>query len=283
MAYQYKKKRYKLKPLPIAIASIMILALIGLVIYMIVSTTKNNDKDKKNSSQAASSISSDASSETSSVSSKEESSQVSSKPKPSASSTVAEPTGGKGSWNLILLNRTHSISKDMNISKTKFDSQLVDSRAAPAYQKMYDAAKKDGITLYLRSGYRSIATQNVNYQADIQRNINKGYTREQAIIETEKYYARPGQSEHHTGLAFDIITPEYHRDIYTLNEQFAKTKAYDWLVKHCAEYGFILRYPKDKVDITKINYEPWHYRYVGIEHAKKIMENNLCLEEYLAQ
>ncbi|WP_423246190.1 M15 family metallopeptidase [Paludihabitans sp. MB14-C6] len=148
---------------------------------------------------------------------------------------------------------------------------------------MYDAAKKDGITLYLRSGYRSIATQNVNYQADIQRNINKGYTREQAIIETEKYYARPGQSEHHTGLAFDIITPEYHRDIYTLNEQFAKTKAYDWLVKHCAEYGFILRYPKDKVDITKINYEPWHYRYVGIEHAKKIMENNLCLEEYLAQ
>jgi D-alanyl-D-alanine carboxypeptidase len=302
MAYHYKKKRYKLKPIPILIAFIIVILLIGFVIFMIQNIIKDNSEQRSNlssasensstinissentsaiSSENASTISSEADRKQSSTPN-ETGSQTSSKTASSDSATL-KPAIAKDSWNLILLNRSHSISKDMQFEKTKFDTQWIDSRVAPAYQAMCEAAKKDGITLYLRSGYRSIATQNVNYQADIERNMKKGYTKEQAVIETEKYYARPGQSEHHTGLALDIITPEYHTNVYTLSEKFAETKAYEWLVKHCADYGFILRYPKEKENITKINYEPWHYRYVGVEHAKYIMENNLTLEEYLGE
>lgn len=124
-------------------------------------------------------------------------------------------------------------------------------------------------------------TQSVNYNANVQRLLKQGVTKDEAIRQTNLYYTVPGHSEHHSGLAFDIITPEYHRDVYTLNEKFAQTKAYTWLRGNCAEYGFILRYPKEKYNITTINFEPWHYRYVGVEHAKYITENNLCLEEYI--
>ena len=193
------------------------------------------------------------------------------------------PFGNLSDWNLILLNpfNGNSISEELSIKKTKFDTQYVDSRAADSYQKMYDSAKKVGITLYLRSGYRSMKTQGVNYNANVQRLLKQGLTNDEAILQTNLYYTVPGHSEHHSGLAFDIITPEYHRDIYTLNEKFAKTQAYTWLTANCAEYGFILRYPKEKYDITTINFEPWHYRYVGIEHAKYITENGICFEEYI--
>ena len=91
-----------------------------------------------------------------------------------------------------------------------------------------------------------------------------------------------GHSEHHTGLAFDTITPEYHRDVWSLDDRFADTEAYAWLSEHCWDYGFILRYPRDKQDITRIHFEPWHYRYVGVEHAQFMRDHNLCLEEYIA-
>lgn len=193
------------------------------------------------------------------------------------------PDGSLSDWNLILLNHDdeNKIDKDLNFEQVKFDTQYVDARAGVYYQQMYDAALKDGITLYLRSGFRNISTQTVNYNANIDRLKNQGLTYEQAVIETNLYYTVPGHSEHHTGLAFDIITPEYHRDIYTLSDEFAKTDAYDWLIANCAEYGFILRYAEDKTDITAINFEPWHYRYVGKEHAEFIMENDICLEEYI--
>lgn len=193
------------------------------------------------------------------------------------------PEGKLADWNLMLLGPAANakIDKDLDIEKIKFDTQYVDARAAPAYQKMYDAAQKAGITLYLRSGYRSIATQRNNYDANIQEELAKGNNEAEATRLTNLYFTVPGHSEHHSGLAFDIITPEYQKDVYDLNESFAKTDAYQWLVENCAEYGFILRYPKDKTDITQINFEPWHYRYVGIEHAKYIMSRNLCLEEYV--
>ena len=91
--------------------------------------------------------------------------------------------------------------------------------------------------------------------------------------------AVPGTSEHHTGLAADIVTPTHQ----TLDPQFADTAAGKWLLEHAADYGFILRYPEDKQETTKIIYESWHYRYVGEEHAKAIKESGLCLEEYLEQ
>ena len=88
----------------------------------------------------------------------------------------------------------------------------------------------------------------------------------------------PGTSEHETGLAADIVTPSYQR----LDAGYAGTKAAKWLLENAASYGFVLRYPEDKTEITGIDYEPWHYRYVGVEAAKEIMAQGLCLEEYAA-
>ena len=201
------------------------------------------------------------------------------------------PEGALSDWNLILLNpeEENKIDRDLDIDMTKFDTQWVDSRAASAYQAMCDAAgaatggegAEEGITLYLRSGYRSMATQQTNYTNNIQRLISQGVNEAEAIRQTQLYYTVPGHSEHHTGLAFDIITPEYHTFVYTLDERFGETEAYDWLVGHCADYGFVLRYARDKEGTTQINFEPWHYRYVGKEHAAFMQAYNLCFEEYV--
>lgn len=239
---------------------------------------------KDTSSVISSKASNESSSDTDEASSlHEDSSSTAESENTDTTDNTALPLGSLSDWNLILLNpfEGNSISEELQFEKTKFDTQYVDSRAANAYQDMYNSAKKDGVTLYLRSGYRSMKTQSVNYNANVQRLLKQGVTKDEAIRQTNLYYTVPGHSEHHSGLAFDIITPEYHRDIYTLNEKFAQTKAYTWLRENCAEYGFILRYPKEKYNITTINFEPWHYRYVGVEHAKYITENNLCLEEYV--
>ena len=107
--------------------------------------------------------------------------------------------------------------------------------------------------------------------------MNNGKSKEEAEKITATMIAIPGTSEHHTGLAADIVTPTHQ----TLDPEFADTDAGKWLQENAAEYGFILRYPEDKQDITEIIYESWHYRYVGVDHAMAIKENGLCLEEYL--
>ena len=99
----------------------------------------------------------------------------------------------------------------------------------------------------------------------------------EAVAAALTLVTRPGFSEHHTGLALDIVTPTYQN----LDEGFAETAAFGWLDQNAAEYGFILRYPKNKESVTQINYEPWHYRYVGVEYAKAIKESGYCLEEFL--
>ena len=112
--------------------------------------------------------------------------------------------------------------------------------------------------------------------------INKGYSREKAKELAAQYVAPPGTSEHLTGLAVDLISPDWYNTHSSLTSDFENTKQFAWLYAHCAEYGFILRYPKDKVAITGYSYEPWHYRYVGVEAAKEIMSKKICLEEYVA-
>ena len=312
-----RRKKYKVKKLPVVILLITIIS----IIIVMVSIFNESDSDIKNensslntsnvdSTTAGDSISSlesvpdadtsstspDESSEPISsdgISSQGESSEITSS-EPTSSSTenttdvgsvsVSDMLSGATAipnWNMILLNKDNNISNEILFEKKKFDSQYVDARAGEWYQKMYDAAKADGIELFLRSGYRSIKTQESNYNAAIQRHISNGNSREEAIRLTDQYYTKPGHSEHHSGLAFDIITLEYHDEIYSLDDRFAKTKAYTWLIENCSDYGFILRYPQDKVSVTDINFEPWHYRYVGINHAKAIEKNNLCLEEYI--
>lgn len=184
-------------------------------------------------------------------------------------------------WEIQLINNDNLIAGDVDITFSTFDGQQVDQRAGVHYKEMYDHAKEDGITLYLRSGYRSISLQKVVYDQGVQRYMSNGYSYATAISIANRYYATPGGSEHNVGLAFDIITPHYHNTTFSLNETFANTEAYHWLMAHCAEHGFILRYPKGRTAETGINFEPWHYRYVGVEHAEYIMNHNLILEEYV--
>lgn len=291
MRYRYKGRRYRIRLFPILI---VVLLIIALMVFGVTSCTKQEEAPVAQSSQEGSSVSSTIEAISSDngilVGGEPASSEVSSQSGSSSGGTDSSgaapaelPEGTPADWNLILLNPedANKIDGDLDIEKIKFDNQYVDARAAPSYQKMADAAKAEGITLFLRSGYRSMATQKTNYEANVKREIAKGNNEAEAIRLTNLYYTTPGHSEHHSGLAFDIITPEYHNDVYDLNEKFADTDAYQWLIKNCAEYGFILRYPKEKYGITHINFEPWHYRYVGVEHAKYIMKHSICLEEYM--
>ncbi len=186
-------------------------------------------------------------------------------------------------WNLILLNPENKLPEDFQTNLKKFSyngtSGYVDARCHDAFEAMFAAAKKDGITLTVRSAYRNITTQTTNFNNKVQEYKDMGYSDEDAYATAATIIAVPGTSEHHTGLAMDILTPSYTR----LNEGFEKTEAAQWLFEHCAEYGFILRYPKDKTEITQIIYEPWHYRYVGKEAAQIIMNEGICYEEFVAK
>lgn len=141
---------------------------------------------------------------------------------------------------------------------------------AAALVEMCEAAEAEGIRLYLKSAYRSWQTQNTMY-----------YNRLQKYGYDDGWVSMPGASDHQTALGCDVVSYEW-RD-RGMNEQFAETAEAKWMAAHCAEYGFILRYPEDKVEITEINFEPWHLRYVGNPVATYIMDNGLCLEEFHEQ
>ena len=143
---------------------------------------------------------------------------------------------------------------------------------------MLDGGRAAGVDLILTSAYRTYDYQQGLFQNKVQRVMaERGISQAEAEPIAAEEVARPGMSEHCLGLAVDIITSDYT----TLDYGFAQTDAAKWLYEHCAEYGFILRYPEDKTDITGIIYEPWHFRYVGEEAAAYIMENGLTLEEFL--
>lgn len=187
-------------------------------------------------------------------------------------------------WKLILSNKTHPLDENFEVDLTPLDkdeTQFADSRCADKLLAMVKAAKKDGIELYIASSYRSVKRQKVLFEKEFEAYKSRGFSDEDAYEAAAVYQAPPGTSEHGTGLAFDIVDGDWFSEHNNLNEKFEKTEAFAWLSQHAADYGLILRYPKDKVEITKYGYEPWHYRYVGEEHAKKIKEQGLCLEEYL--
>lgn len=148
----------------------------------------------------------------------------------------------------------------------------LETRAAAAWQKMQAAASNDGVSLWIISAYRTLERQTELYNEKVAEYKALGYSEADAKVEAGKWVAVPGTSEHCLGYAADLCS---------LEESFENSNQFAWLQKHCAEYGFILRFPKDKVSITKISYEPWHYRYVGSNHAKIIMSEGICLEEYL--
>lgn len=181
-------------------------------------------------------------------------------------------------WSLILVNQSHLLPDNFSIETEKVQGKYeMDERAAEFAKQMIAAAKTDGVDLLLCSAYRSLEKQQQLYNDQIQKQKDTGLDEQEAIAVAGTIVAKPGTSEHHTGLALDIVTPEYQN----LNSGYAKTDASKWLVAHAHEYGFILHFPEDKQDITKIIYEPWHYRYVGTEYSYEIKEKGLCFEEFL--
>ena len=137
---------------------------------------------------------------------------------------------------------------------------------------MYNAAQKEGINLAPCSGYRSYELQERNYNNKVSFYESQGYSNKDAKVKAATIIMPPGSSEHNLGYAMDIVC---------VDEWFEDTAEFKWLTENAADYGFIMRYPKDKQDITKVIYEPWHWRYVGVELAKELKDSGLVLEEYM--
>jgi len=181
-------------------------------------------------------------------------------------------------WYLILVSPRQVLPDDFSVELEYITGTLaVDTRIADPLRRLFAAATADGISLTLRSAYRSVERQNELFYGNISRLENEGNTREQAVYLTEMYFARPGHSEHHTGLAVDILSPAHPY----FTEAFENTPAFTWLSENAHLFGFILRYPRDRRDITGITYEPWHFRYVGLEAAEEIFQTGWTLEEFL--
>ena len=190
--------------------------------------------------------------------------------------TLAKTTNpvNKTNWELVLVNPTHKIPDNyMPELTTLANGNQVDSRIYPSLQEMFDDARAQGVYPNVGSGYRSKELQQYLYDAEIATYQAQGNDYENAEAIAKKWVAFPGTSEHQTGLAVDIYAAQASgQDDETVHE---------WLAENAYKYGFILRYPEDKIDITNINYEPWHYRYVGTKAAKEIHDKGICLEEYL--
>ena len=191
----------------------------------------------------------------------------------------AVATVSEANWNMLLVNQDYILPEGYKVKTAKIadGTQSLDYRVVPYYNKMVAAAKADGISLLAVSGYRSLDRQRANFTRKINYYQGLGYSKAEATRLAAKIVLMPGTSEHNAGLAMDFGT----NGNATLDENFGKTEAYKWLSKHAADYGFIMRYPADKTNITKVTYEPWHWRYVGEKAAKEIKARGVTLEEYL--
>ena len=192
----------------------------------------------------------------------------------------------KGKEYLICVNRNRALpAKYAANVKTEVcvtvypENRKMETEAAKAFRRMYDAAllEKDPVELIPFSGYRSTAHQKENFDREIDTLVRDGLTRQEAIERAMRTIQLPGCSEHETGLAMDLT----RKGVWRADPGFHGTREFNWLRAHAQDYGFILRYPQGKEHITGISYEPWHWRFVGVETARKIRSANQCLEEYL--
>ena len=190
----------------------------------------------------------------------ETSSQITSE---TTSETVMEVKNNKGIETIngityidgvLIVNKTYSLPKDYNPG--------VDATAESAFKKMQSAAASEGLNIYISSGFRSY---------DYQSGLYERYAQRDGYAAADRYSARPGHSEHQTGLAFDLNS---------IDDSFADTKEGKWVAENCHKYGFIIRYPKGKEEITGYMYESWHIRYLGVDMATKVYESGKTLEEY---
>lgn len=178
-------------------------------------------------------------------------------------------------WNLILVNEDYYIPDNYEVELTELSNgKKVDSRIYPYLQSMFDDARANGLALFVREGYRTSEEQQQIMDERVAEYQGEGYSKSEAKKLARDYVAVPDTSEHQLGLSVDINAD---------TTKCSSDAVYSWLAENAWRYGFIKRYPADKVDITGISNEPWHYRYVGKEAAQEIQAQGICLEEYIEQ
>ncbi len=179
---------------------------------------------------------------------------------------------------LSLLSKNYILKDELDLELTSIgNSNQLESRAAEHIAQMISDARKEGLRINIISSYRTYMKQVTLFKNKIERLEAEGKTYSEAVEEAGTVVAVPGTSEHQLGLTVDFMTGSYRK----LDEGIRNTKEYKWVEEHSWEYGYVIRYPKDKSSITGIISEPWHLRYVGIPAAKLIMEQGVCLEEFL--
>lgn len=195
-------------------------------------------------------------------------------PVPSNTVTVPIDSGAFEitNWQLVLVNAESRMPDSFTPVIVESFNVEMEERIVEPYTKLYRQAQADGISLWISSAYRSPERQEELFEREVEQNLQQGMTEAEAVQKAETAVQRPYYSEHNTGLAIDFNG---------VTEGFKDDEAYQWLMEHAEEYGFILRYPEGKEDITGIMYEPWHFRYVGPENAIRMNELGLCLEEYI--
>lgn len=196
---------------------------------------------------------------------------------PAASLTPAAQTAEED-WKLLLVNPWHTLPEEYEMELATLSNGLqVDKRIYDDLEDMLSACREAGLSPIVCSAYRTEATQARLYRNKVARVRASGVPEDQVEAEAARWVAKPGTSEHQTGLALDIVAASYQ----ILDEKQEDTAEQQWLMENSWKYGFVLRYPSEKSEITGIGYEPWHYRYVGKAAAAAMHRTGECLEEYL--
>ena len=181
-------------------------------------------------------------------------------------------------WELLLVNKNHIVPEGYVVELEEVeDGHQVDKRIVESLKQMLADARKEGLSPLICSSYRTNDKQQKLYNNKVREYERWGCSSEEAKEFASYWVAIPGTGEHETGLAVDIVSKDYQ----ILDEKQEQTEVQKWLIENSYKYGFALRYPTDKKDITMINYEPWHYRYVGVDNATYMKEHDMCLEEYI--
>ena len=249
------------------------------------SSVSADSSAEEEESSAEESLPEEASEEESSAVPEEESSEPELEVSASGESSradyvVVDPN--EGDWRLVLVNKTHRLASNMEIETRQIQGEEVDARIYDSLVQMLEDGERDSDREFLVcSGYRSVDLQEELFENKIQRVMasDASLTYDEAYEIAATVVAIPGASEHNTGLTVDICAVDFQM----LIEEYEETDEAQWLRENCYRYGFILRYPKGKEDVTGIIYEPWHFRYVGVEAATEIMQRGITLEEYLGE
>jgi len=311
-----RKEAIKRRNTFIALVVSIVVLIIALIVFLVVSLVSGNENKNESSiissasenssiisSVESSKIENSSNSDSSEVSpsediSSDEVSSIESEAESSSNASVDESSSTDSSsvkpneptvkldpeyTNLLLVNGSNPLPEDYDytgnlaIIEDKYlcgYRNQMNADVMPYATAMVEAAWSDGVELYILSPYRSYDTQKVLYENEVKKWMNTGMKRKAAEDKAATVVARPGTSEHHTGMAIDFNSVE---------DSFEYTPMYEWLDKNAQNYGFILRYTKEKQPITGVIHEAWHWRFVGINEAKKIKASGLCLEEYIEQ